>query len=490
LRTSAIVTLAILGGIIGFTAATGFTASTTLRLLVTALTAALAGWIGRRLPFSRLGSSERSLAVLAAVATIGALVCLVRAAIFMADPGEARFSLVPSSRWEVEHSCLTAYFVAAQAAARGENPYDVTLYNAPEDDPSAPRKPRKIGPFRVDVYEYPPPFLALPRLCNLVTTDFLRLRGFWFAFNLAIVVTALLVVAVDLPREAASRALLLSPLVLFAIPTLSGFQKGNIQLTIIAISMLAMWLFERKRHAAGGALLAFATASKLFPGLLVLYLIARRQWRAVAWSLGMGIVLVAVTLLDLGWAPYRDFLAHAPGLLGGQAFPAFRNPSAVAINFSIPGLVFKLKQLGVPGMGFGAARIVGTLSTLVVAWAILRAARHPGDRRTRSLGWLSILVLATLCSPFLPQGYAAFTPLWLLTLLVAVTPWTTKRMLGLLAAWAALNIFWANDWPMDTRAVALLTLLPQALTVAIGVVALRNVSRRLDEHGPKPVAAI
>ena len=131
----------------------------------------------------------------------------------------------------------------------------------------------------------------------------------------------------------------------------------------------------------------------------------------------MGIVLVAVTLLDLGWAPYRDFLAHAPGLLGGQAFPAFRNPSAVAINFSIPGLVFKLKQLGVPGMGFGAARIVGTLSTLVVAWAILRAARHPGDRRTRSLVWLSILVLATLCSPFLPQGYAAYTPLWLLTLL-------------------------------------------------------------------------
>jgi hypothetical protein len=48
------------------------------------------------------------------------------------------------------------------------NVYDTALYNAPDDDPTRMRKPKTLGPFNVDVYEYPPPFLAVPRSLQLV----------------------------------------------------------------------------------------------------------------------------------------------------------------------------------------------------------------------------------------------------------------------------------------------------------------------------------
>ena len=418
--------------------------------------------------------AARRLEILSVVAVIGALIVLVRLTTFMVDPSHVGSSMVPSSAWEVRHSCLSAYFVAGQAVGRGLDPYDDTLYNAPDDAGTGPRKARKIGTFNVDVYEYPPPFLLLPRLCGLLAPDFLRLRSLWYVLNLAIVIVALLVVARTLAPAAARRALLLSPLVLGAIPTLSGLQKGNIQLAIIALSMLAMVLFERRQWAAGGALLAFTTASKLFPGLLVLYLLGRRQWRAVAWTAGMGLAYCGATLLDVGWAPFQGFLHHLPGLLGGQAFPAFRNPAATAINASIPGLVFKLKLFGVPGMGFGMARIVGTASTLVVVWLVLRAARSPDSDRGQALVWLAILILATLCSPFLPQAYSSYPPLWLLLLLAATAAPSTKLIVLVVATSIGLNVYWPLDWPMDPRLLALLNAVPQALTVAVAVLGLRR----------------
>jgi len=256
-------------------------------------------------------------------------------------------------------------------------------------------------------------------------------------------------------------------------PTLSALQKGNVQLLIVALAMLAMLLFERRHFAAGGALLAFATASKLFPGLLLVYLIVRRQFRAVAWTAAMGALLVVLSLALVGVRQYVAFAAHLPGLLGGESFPAFRNPSAIAINFSIPGLVFKLKVLGLGGLSFGASKIVGWLYTLVVLVVVVRVSRRPWPDDEKPALWLAILILATLRSPFLPQAYAAFPPLWLLTLLAARRPPTAKTLLWTLGAWLALSFYWPLDWPLDPRALALVTLVPQAVTVAIAALALR-----------------
>ena len=74
-----------------------------------------------------------------------------------------------------------------------------------------------------------------------------------------------------------------------------------------------MSCFDRRAHALGGALLAFAIAGKLYPGVFVLYLLLRRDWRAVAWTAVFGVALIAVSLADVGWEPYRAFMHEMPG---------------------------------------------------------------------------------------------------------------------------------------------------------------------------------
>jgi hypothetical protein len=231
--------------------------------------------------------------------------------------------------------------------------------------------------------------------------------------------------------------------------------------------MIAMVLFERRRWALGGALLAYATVSKLFPGMLILYLLVQRQWRAVVWTAAFGAVLTLLSLMVLGMPGYAAFLEHLPGLLGGEAFPAFRNPAALAINYSVPGLVFKLKLFGVPGMGFGASKVVGWLYTVVAVAVTFLLGKQSSRDENKPLVWLAILVVATLRSPFLPHAYAGFPPLWLATLLAAQAKPSTRALGLVLGAFAVLNVYWPIDWPMDPRLLATITLLPQAATMGI-----------------------
>ena len=296
--------LGIATGIFGFTAGAGLTGSWLASALIAALAAG--GVIllvhRNRIPTLDEAACSRGLKIVSALATLVALVLLARLAVFMVDPSQVACSAVPASKWEVEHSCLSAYFVAAEGSSSQANIYDSALYTVPDDNPTGPRKARMIGPFRIDVFEYPPQFLLLPRALLLLTPDFMDLRMLWFGLNGAVLLLGLVVVAQLLGPAAGTRALLLSPLVWISLPTtISTLQKGNVQIMVIAASMLAMVLFERRRWSAGGVLLAFVTVSKLYPGLLIVYLLVRRQWLAVAWTSAFAGAFSVLTFLVLGW---------------------------------------------------------------------------------------------------------------------------------------------------------------------------------------------
>jgi alpha-1,2-mannosyltransferase len=463
-------------GLFALTAVAGLTGSLGGAAAAAVAAASVAGAITwqRFSPSIDWAASSRAFQTASAVAAVVAVVMLARLTVFIVDPSRTSCSVLPGSEWDVRHACVTAYFVAADVVTRVPNVYDLSIYAAPDDDLSKPRKPRTIGLFRIDQYEYPPPFLLLPRAISVLAPDFLRFRMVWFGLNGLVILVGLAVVAWHLQRDAAARALLFVPFVLASIITLNTLQKGNVQLAVIAVSMIAMVLVERRNSAAGGALLAFVTMAKLYPGLLVLYLLVRREWRALVWTAAFALLFLVLTLVDIGWQPFVAFRQQFPRLLSGEAFPAFRNPAAIAINHSIPGLVFKLKLFGAAGMGFGAARTVGTLYMLLaVALTVMVARRTPRDGEG-PLVWMTILILATLRSPFLPLSYAPFPAIWLMTLLFATTAPERRSLALFLVGFFVLNIYLPSDSGLDPRLVALITTIPQALTIALAAVVLRR----------------
>jgi hypothetical protein len=411
-------TVAVLAGIVAFTATAGLVDSMPLATVVAVAAAAGAAWrsathpgLARVLagvpPTFRLAFAAGAVAVLVQLGVLSA---------FIIDPHVSQWTGSLARPWQSAHSCVSAYWTAARQAALAPDLYHEPLYR-PVIAPTVARQPN-LGPFFVDVFEYPPTFLPLPRLLAVAAPDFWGFRRLWFALNLAGVVIGLVAIARRVDAALGTHSVWLTPWALAAPSAIGTLQAGNVQLLFLVLSAVAMLLFERRRPALGGLLLGYAIASKLYPGVLVLFLLLRGDWRAVAWTAAAGAALTLATLADVGWTPFAAFLEHLPKILSGEAFPGLFRPPSIAINASVPGLAFKLGLFGVPGMGFGAAQVVGWIYTAVLVAAVGWFARRARDRRLDPLVWIAILILATLRSPFLP-GYGAFPALWLATLVIA-----------------------------------------------------------------------
>ena len=411
-------TIALLAGLVAFTASAGVVDSMPVASAVAlAASGATAWWWTRGLTLA---------AYLAGVPTTFRMAFTARRGGRPRPARRARLHHRSQCRGVAGHVVAAVAGTATSApAATGWRPRGRPAYRTctraglSAGDPARCGAAPEPGPFFVDVFEYPPTFLPLPRLLALVTTDFWGFRRLWFALNLAGVVIGLVAIAHRIDTSLGTHALWLTPWALAAPSIIGTLQVGNVQLLFLVISATAMLLFERGRLVSGGLLLGYAIASKLFPGVLVLFLLLRRDWRAVAWTATAGVALTAIALADVGWTPFAAFLEHLPKILSGEAFPGLFRAPAIAINESIPGLVFKLTLWGVPGMGFPQAQVVGWIYTLVLVAAIVWLARRRSDRRLDPLIWIAILILATLRSPFLPS-YGAFPALWLAALLTAV----------------------------------------------------------------------
>jgi alpha-1,2-mannosyltransferase len=481
-------------GVVAFTASAGIrddmvVASVVASVAIVATVAALA----RRPAFAALVATAPPIA--RTVFVVGSLAVgaqLAWLAPFIIDVNRSTWTSSPLGPIASAHSCVSSYWVASTSVDRTPDIYDEVLYSLPQADKAKTRTARKLGPLNVDNYEYPPTFLLAPRVLGLVTSDFWGFRRLWFALNFGFVVVVAVLVARRLDERLGTQALWLTPFVVAGPAIISTFQAGNVQMVMVALTALAMYCFDRRADAVGGALLAFAIAGKLYPGVFVLYLLLRGEWRAVGWTAVFGVALLGASLADVGWAPYRAFLHEMPGLMSGEAFSAFRNPNSFAANASVPGLVFKLKLWGVPYMGYDAMRIVGWAYSLVVvagtAWLVKRVESEGRE----PLVWMAILILATMRSPFMAT-YAFFPVLWIATLAVPLAWRASRPALPILLLWCALALSfgpqalpptWNAAWTTFQTGLAFVL-----LAMAVQLVRQPRASREAESAIAPPVPA-
>jgi hypothetical protein len=385
--------------------------------------------LARRLPagLDGVAGRRRGRTVGFALVALLALAQIARLSAFMSDPALTWGSAFPPVEEGTRHMCLGAYVQAAELSRRGDpNIYASEHFPAFTETPGhrAPPPPTSVanlGPYIQDPYEYPPVFLLLPRAALLLTNDFLSLRTAWFGLQVSCFLVFALVLAGAVGGRRGLVAALLLPVAWLALPLMFNFQFGQFHLAAVMLALGGMLAFERGRERTGGALLAAAVVTKLFPGLLLVYLAARRRWRPVAWTVAFGAGYAALGLLVLGWAPHRAFLQyHLPRISSGEAFSFFtRNDLTLAANYGVYGLPFKLARLGVPGMSAALGSALSWLYSLVLLAAAVVAARRRHPPALEPAVWLALLVLGSLRSPLAPNVYTLAPAAWLLTLVAA-----------------------------------------------------------------------
>lgn len=416
----------------------------------------------------------------------------VRLSVFMHDVTRESYSVFPPPGilgvvhpGFVHHACLTAYTeAAAMSRRRGVNLYDPTNYLERTCEPghSADCISRKIGPIDVDPFQYPPPFLLLPRAALMFTHDFFAIRAVWFTVQVALLGLAVLLTARWIGGRIGRRAMLFAPVLGIAIPVLIGLQVGQFQISAFSMPMLAMVLFSQGRQAVGGGLLAFVTLGKVFPGLLTIYLVGSRRRAAVAWTASFAVFFTVFALVVMGPQPFVDFLRYQlPKLSTGAAFPWLDDPESLPINYGIYALVMNFRSLGVNfvtlSVSSAAASVYGIGVAVLAFIAGRRLALAPTMQQDELLrvrqaqAWLALLTLGSLRSPFLPEAYAMPATFWLLTLIAAEVPRLSWRHV---AALVSLGVMFStvleNNIPSRTVVpIVVFSLVREVLALSVNV---------------------
>ncbi len=430
------------------------------------------------------------LAALWTLVALAAAIQLVRLTTFMVDPHRPSASVLPGNRFFREHSCLTSFTEAARFAEGGQaNVYDPYLYSEPGCADLLTCRERSMGPLKVDIYQYPPAFLLLPATALALSSDFWTIRTGWFFVQVALLAAATILLARWIGGTSGVAVAVLSVVIWASPSTLVGIQLGNFQATAFALSVLGMIALASGRSPAGGAAIGFAAASKLYPAILPVYLLARRQWRAVAWIAAGGVLATLGALAMVGTRPFVDFLHYQmPRLNSGEAFFWVDLPPAVLVNYGIYGLLGRLRGLGILDFTRETGALVSAwyggglfAAALLAGWSISRSDRTAGDERDRlreAQVWLALLNLGSFRSPFVPDAYALMGTLWLLTLVAAERPpLTVTRVFAFAVPAALFALVLDGIFATPPRWLLLLTLVNQLASLGLnGWVLARAVS--------------
>lgn len=407
-------------------------------LLTGGLAPLVLGAISSRIPPTWDGQAPRRPGIAGAWALLALLALLetMRVSAFMSDldqPGAHDWML----QRVADHSCMGGYVYAAELNRRGHpNVYDITLY--PLGTPGVNARPdpgiasdattvANLAPHVLDNYQYPPPFLLLPRAALALSNDFLHMRTVWFAIQWLGLAAMALALARWVGGRTGAIMCLLIPVMMVSGPTSLGLQRGQFHPAAWALTIGAMLAFERRRDALGGAMLAFATLSKIFPGVLGIYLLLTRRWSAVAWTVAAAVGWLVLSVLVLGWAPFERFDSYQlQRIASGDAFAwCFERLSCIINNQAPYGLPFKLSALGVLSHPAPVGAVIHACYPVVVVgiaiWSSLRAPAAESsaeERVVRAQAWSSLAMLASLMPDLVPATYSpagTFLTLMLLT---------------------------------------------------------------------------
>jgi hypothetical protein len=203
-----------------------------------------------------------------------------------------------------------------------------------------------------------------------------------------------------------------------------SFSLGQVDATILLLLSLAFWGYTRDKPALTGGAIACAMAIKIVPGVLLLYLLWRREYRPVIWACAVGGALLVASAAYVGIDVYRAFFEDTlPALLKGSTQYSNISFGAMVARLNSPesfgGLpaVFSLDE---PPTGTKARLMSSalTLVTLAVAAVVLGIKRRTPEEKRREVPvfeFYFVIAVALLISSVTWETYV----IWLMPVFFA-----------------------------------------------------------------------
>lgn len=235
--------------------------------------------------------------------------------IFAELPARAR-------RWDFSH-----YYVSALVLREGGNPYATDLR------PIGDRLGVQTG--QIDRATYPPTFYLLFEPLTLLPV--LAAYWLWIALTTVELAAALFLLFGPASGFSARAGVAASAVALSYGPIGFHYHFAQCQMLILFMIAAMVRLMERGREAGAAAMLAAATLIRVFPILLVGYLVVQRRWRMFWWT---GIWLAAgaiVTVALVGFGRSVSFFRVVPFIASDAFIREFSNVSTsgfIAREFS------------------------------------------------------------------------------------------------------------------------------------------------------------
>lgn len=185
----------------------------------------------------------------------------------------------------------------------------------------------------------------------------------------------------------------------------STLSRGQVNILVLACVTSAALMFVRSRRAWGGFLLAFAACIKVFPGLLLFYPLARRDWRGMWGYVACGIACMVV-LPVLVFGP-KLAIEHTWTFLSSMIFPGIAGKPTLGAgtgfdntdNLAIQGSLHNLLNIATPrGERPTQPEAWIRVAHVVVSLGMLAATLLVGKVREQRSGLEIVLRLGMLCA--------------------------------------------------------------------------------------------
>jgi hypothetical protein len=242
------------------------------------------------------------------------------------------------------HIDLSINLVAADALLEGENPYGRT---ALLDRAVALGSPTILVYSQLFTSYIQPPSSAL-WLAPLTGLSWRDATHFYLALNhvflLAAAVLTLRIVRPAIPWY--WLAAVVAVVLLLYSQIYTSFVLGQVDALLTLLLVVALWGYIERKPAVSGVAIAVGASIKLFPAVLLLYFLWRREYRLVAWGAGAGALLFLGSLAIVGLDVYRTYLTDVlPALLKGSTHYSNASIGALIARSQTPDVIGGLPEV-------------------------------------------------------------------------------------------------------------------------------------------------